>query len=226
MVLTGDVELAKEKLNILEFKSSLNQNMIERNVSDLKAIETDEYLSQVFKELYKGVNLGALIEFIKKCVVNIESFELNFNVNNKEGNLSHESFKSVEELSLGQKVVAMLTFVISYSEFSNDFRPLIIDQPEDNLDNQYIYKNLVKQLREIKEKRQVIIATHNATIVTNARADLVCVMDSKDNHGWISAAGYTGDTRIKNHIINHLEGGKESFLHKKDMYDSILNKNT
>ena len=43
-------------------------------------------------------------------------------------------FKSVKELSLGQKVVAMLSFVLSYSDYSNDYTPLIIDQPEDNLD--------------------------------------------------------------------------------------------
>lgn len=80
-------------------------------------------------------------------------------------------YKPVGMLSLGQKVVAMLSFILGYSEHSKDYRPLIIDQPEDNLDNQYIYKNLVKQLRSIKDRRQVIIATHNATIVTNAKAD-------------------------------------------------------
>lgn len=63
----------------------------------------------------------------------------------------------------------MLSFVIAYSDYSNDYRPLILDQPEDSLDNRYIYKTLVYTLRKTKQKRQVIIATHNATIVTNAK---------------------------------------------------------
>ena len=54
----------------------------------------------------------------------------------------------ITPLSLGQKVVAMMTFILGYSDYSGDYRPLIIDQPEDNLDNQYIYKNLVAQLRQ------------------------------------------------------------------------------
>ena len=116
----------------------------------------------------------------------------------------------------------MFSFVLGYSEYSNDYRPLIIDQPEDNLDNQYIYKNLVSQLRAIKEKRQIIIATHNATIVTNAKADQVCVMNSNNIHGWIEKVGYPGERSIKKHIINYLEGGKESFKHKYELYKEVL----
>ena len=160
---------------------------------------------------------------IKDYVVNTENFTLEFNINNKESERLSANYKPVNELSLGQKVVAMLSFVLGYSEYSWDFRPLIIDQPEDNLDNQYIYKNLVKQLRQIKEKRQIIIATHNATIVTNAKADQVCVLKSDDKHGWIETTGYPGEKRIKNQIINYLEGGKQSFKHKISIYDSVLN---
>ena len=69
----------------------------------------------------------------------------------------------------------MLDFIFGYGDFVDDHRPILIDQPEDNLDSQYIYKNLVRQLRDIKNKRQIIIATHSATIVTNAMADQVCL---------------------------------------------------
>ena len=85
-----------------------------------------------------------------------------------------------------------------------------------------IYKNLVKQLRSIKEKRQVIIATHNATIVTNAKADQVCIMRSDNKHGWIEKTGYPSEKKIKESIINYLEGGKESFLHKISIYENVL----
>ena len=102
---------------------------------------------------------------------------------------------------------------------------MIIDQPEDNLDNQYIYKNLVKQLRDIKSKRQVILATHNSTIVTNAKAEQVIVMDSNGENGWISASGYPNENKMINLIINHLEGGITSFKHKQFIYSEVLNKN-
>ena len=118
----------------------------------------------------------------------------------------------------------MLSFILGYSEYSNDYRPLIIDQPEDNLDNQYIFKNLVSQLRDVKEKRQVIIATHSSTIVTNAKADLVCVMESNGDHGWVKATGYAGDPTIKRYILHYLEGGKDSFIHKINIYEDILRK--
>lgn len=80
----------------------------------------------------------------------------------------------------------------------------------------------MKQLREIKEKRQVIIATHNATIATNAKADQICVMLSSDKHGWIETAGYPGEKKIKNHIINYLEGGKDSFVHNMRIYEAVV----
>lgn len=98
-------------------------------------------------------------------------------------------FKEVTRLSLGQKVVAMLDFILAYSEFTNDNRPLLIDQPEDNLDSRYIY-NLVQILRDVKNQRQIIIATHNATIVTNAMSDLVILMESDGEHGWVEQSGY------------------------------------
>ena len=66
------------------------------------------------------------------------------------------------------------------------------------------------------------IATHNATIVTNAKADQVCVMKSDNKHGWIETTGYPSEKQIKNHIINNLEGGKESFIHKVSIYDAVL----
>jgi predicted ATP-dependent endonuclease of OLD family len=79
-------------------------------------------------------------------------------------------------------VVGILTFIFNYGEYSNDFTPLVIDQPEDNLDNMCIYENLVKSLRKIKTKRQVIVSTHSATIVTNADSEQVIVMESDNKH--------------------------------------------
>lgn len=222
LVINKDVDRAFSIQSILEFCMELDQNSIEEGVTSINDINAKEVLKGVFNKLVSNRNIGEVKAFLQSYVTHTESFSLEFNVNNKEGNIDAPSYKPVGTLSLGQKVVAMLSFVLGYSEYSKDYRPLIIDQPEDNLDNQYIYKNLVKQLRSIKEKRQVIIATHNATIVTNAKADQVCVMCSDNKHGWIEKTGYPSEKRIKESIINYLEGGKESFLHKISIYEGAL----
>ncbi|HHQ3835245.1 TPA: Spaf_1101 family AAA-like ATPase, partial [Streptococcus pneumoniae] len=140
---------------------------------------------------------------------------LEFNINSKESSQQLDIlYKEVGVLSLGQKVVAMLDFLLAYSDYSKDFRPLIIDQPEDNLDNRYIYRHLVQQFRDVKAQRQIILATHNATIVTNSMTDQVVIMESDGVNGWIESQGYVSEKYIKNHIINQLEGGKDSFKHK------------
>ncbi len=148
---------------------------------------------------------------------------LEFNINSKESSQQLDIlYKEVGVLSLGQKVVAMLDFLLAYSDYSKDFRPLIIDRPEDNLDNRYIYRHLVQQFRGVKAQRQIILATHNATIVTNSMTDQVVIMESDGVNGWIESQGYVSEKYIKNHIINQLEGGKDSFKHKMSIYETAL----
>lgn len=153
-----------------------------------------------------------------------EELRLEYNINLKVSskNYRKEVFKDIRDLSQGQKVAAMIDFILAYSDFVDDYRPLIIDQPEDNLDTRYIYLSLVKQLRDVKDKRQIIIATHNATIVTNSVADKVFVMESDGECGWIEMQGYPGEKKIKEAIVNYLEGGIDSFKHKQEIYKNIL----
>lgn len=225
MLVNTDVEKATQTAIFLDFRSEYSPSLVEKGITELKPNESDAMLKNLMSKIIASDNISSIIEFIKTYIKEMETFSLLFNVNNKEGVKLPVLFKPVQELSLGQKVVAMLSFILGYSEYSSDFRPLIIDQPEDNLDNQYIYRNLVCQLRSIKEKRQIIIATHSATIVTNAKADQVCVMNSDGQHGWVEAIGYPVEKRIKSHILNHLEGGTESFLHKMSIYEPILKQN-
>lgn len=222
MVLNPDVKKAQETENILSFCDEYKHKMIESGIKELQGDTTETLITQIFSSLITDDNIEKVTDYLNNYMSEIETFSLEFNINNKVGEDAGILFKPVEVLSLGQKVVAMLTFVLGYSEYSKDYRPLILDQPEDNLDNQYIYNNLVKQLRDIKEKRQVIIATHNSTIVTNAKADQVCVMKSNNIHGWIEKTGYPGEEIIKKHIVNYLEGGKESFKHKITIYGDII----
>lgn len=193
--------------------------LIDPNVKDDEANNVIDFL---FDNLVRTDNVDKILTYFKTIVVQMEEFSLMFNVNSHVGTNRKVKFVNVLDLSLGQKVVAMLDFILGYGTYIGDYRPLLIDQPEDNLDSQYIYKNLVRQLRDVKKDRQIIIATHNATIVTNAMTDQVCVMNSDGEHGWIERVGYPSEEKIKNSILNYLEGGKDSFKHKMHIYGSVL----
>lgn len=222
MVLQNDVAMAQSVIPIKRYFIKMSVKMIDAGIESISPEQETLVISEIFSAIVAEGNMSLVQSYFKQFLTRNDRFDLFFNVNNREGSNGQARFMNVKDLSLGQKVVAMLTFVLGYSEHSNDYRPLIIDQPEDNLDNQYIYKNLVKQLRDIKEKRQVIIATHNATIVTNAKADLVCEMRSDNVHGWIETMGYPSEERVKKKIINHLEGGIDSFVHKVEIYRNVI----
>ncbi|HEO7536004.1 TPA: hypothetical protein VBK86_001441, partial [Streptococcus agalactiae] len=193
------------------------ENFKEINDSNIKYLKTSMY------SLIKNNRLLSELKRVLHEHVANEKLFLEFNINSKESSKQlNILYKEVSVLSLGQKVVAMLDFILAYSDYSKDFRPLIIDQPEDNLDNRYIYSHLVQQFRKAKIQRQIILATHNATIVTNSMTDQVVIMESDGTHAWIEARGYVSERFIKNHIINQLEGGKESFKHKMSIYETVL----
>lgn len=217
-----------DEVNKIEPISSMllekSQNLIDKGISFVEGKNEILLVKNIMDDVLNERNHELIGNYLKGFVERSESFDLEFNLNSKESNKNQSLlYRNVRYLSLGQKVVAMLSFVLGYSDFSKDFTPLIIDQPEDNLDNQYIYKNLVKQLRDIKLKRQVIIATHNATIVTNAKAEQVVIMESDYTKGWIETTGFPNERKIKGHIINYLEGGIESFQHKCFVYDEVIN---
>ncbi|CYY99536.1 Rep family protein [Streptococcus suis] len=193
-----------------------------RNNSEINDSNIPYLKTSIYSLIANSSLLDELKRVLKEHVANERLF-LEFNINSKETSQHLDIlYKEVSVLSLGQKVVAMLDFLLAYSDYSKDFRPLIIDQPEDNLDNRYIYRHLVQQFRDVKAQRQIILATHNATIVTNSMTDQVVIMESDGAHAWIESQGYVSEKFIKNHIINQLEGGRDSFKHKMSIYETAL----
>lgn len=213
-------KIAANKSSAKRYKHPIDEFL--RENAKLSDAEKEAVIDRIYGDLINEHTVAEIIEYINSAVVKMETFQLRFNINSKTSSEGAAKFKDVRELSQGQKVVALLDFVIGYGTYIGDSRPLVIDQPEDNLDNQYIYHNLVKQLRTIKDERQVIIATHNATIVTNSMTDLVCVMESDGDHGWVNKEGYPSEEKIKKSIVNYLEGGVASFKHKMKVYRPII----
>ena len=115
--------------------------------------------------------------------------------------------QQIEQGSPGQKNAALLAFILSYGE-----EPLLLDQPEDDLDNELIYDLIVKQLRETKSKRQIIVITHNANIVVNGDAEMVVPL-----HVVCRETRVRKDARsvrikeVRASICDILEGGQRAF---------------
>ena len=212
-----------EKVNsIVEYQDKeVNFYQAEYNLDEIKKSNIKGTYKDIKSRIIK--DRSKLESSIIKCLRATDDFTILFNINSKE---THSPLpcimKDIKSLSLGQKVVALLTFVFNFGLSNNDNTTLIIDQPEDNLDNQYIYKNLVSSLKMIKAHRQVIVATHSSTIVTNADAEQVIVMGSDNEKGWIQKKGYPSEKNIIKHIINYMEGGIDSFKHKKEIYQIFI----
>lgn len=122
-------------------------------------------------------------------------------------------YRRVENLSSGQRCTAVLPIVLHQGK-----RPLVIDQPEDNLDNAYIFSVVVDNLRKRKEKQQIFVTTHNPNIVVSGDAEMVFVMESDGMTGYIAHRGYVDSREITKQILAIVEGGKEAFLIRKEKY--------
>jgi hypothetical protein len=113
-------------------------------------------------------------------------------------------FKDASDLSRGQKCTALLPILLARRD-----SPLIIDQPEDNLDNHFIYETVVNTIKRLRKQRQMIFITHNANIPVLAEADLIVVMNSDGKVGFLEKSGTVDECRDE--VINLLEGGREAF---------------
>lgn len=121
--------------------------------------------------------------------------------------------KELSTLSAGQKATALLILL-----FAQENRILVIDQPEEDLDNRFIYEDVVKILREIKNNRQIILVTHNANIPVLGDAEQVFVLEASNNECSIIDTGSIDKTFIVQSIKSIMEGGEEAFKRRIEKY--------
>ena len=122
--------------------------------------------------------------------------------------------KDFTKLSLGQQQSILLTILL----FSQSTAPLIIDQPEDNLDSEFVYTTLVRSLRGTKEKRQVIVVTHNANIAVLGDAELLIPLRAQSENAVIRDRGSIDTKGTKNVVCTILEGGQKAFKRRQHLY--------
>ena len=115
-------------------------------------------------------------------------------------------WSSLSQGSPGQQTAALLAFVLS---FGNE--PIILDQPEDDLDNTVIYELLVNRLKEKKRERQLIVVTHNPNIVVHGDAEYVISLDFRNGRTVVNEEGGLQERAVRDEICRVMEGGQEAF---------------
>ncbi len=128
--------------------------------------------------------------------------------------------KSVEKLSVGQRGTFYVCLKLATDPFGS---PFVFDQPEDDLDNDFIMRDLVPLFREIKKYRQVIIVTHNANLVVNTDAEQIIVAHNENEiisytSGALENGNVSKGTGIRADICNILEGGQIAFEKRERKY--------
>lgn len=226
----------EESLNeALSLRSGIMTELIEKTVSkynnrtkqDVRECLV-ELLNKAFIDELNFKNGYNAQMFISK-ILSTNWFELKFNVEYEDDNLS--------DMSPGKRSFVVLKLLL---DFSDKKCPILIDQPEDNLDNRAIYNELVKYIREKKKERQIILVTHNPNIVVGADSEEVIVANQNGknapNDGGIkfqyvfgslenSVKRNDNDTMpilyrcgIREHVCDILEGGENAFRDRECKY--------
>ncbi len=172
---------------------------------------------QIYKDenqLKNILNENQFVDFKRRFSEYLEDI-LTYKVENKI--VIQYNGKSLDKHSLGQRASALILFLLAQRE--NDV--LIIDQPEDDLDNQTIYDEVIKELKKIKGNMQFIFATHNANIPVLGDSEKV-VSCSYDEKKITVHSGTIDNHQTQRFIVDIMEGGDEAFNRRKNIY-SIWN---
>ena len=117
-----------------------------------------------------------------------------------------KDFRPISQASAGQRSAAMLAFLLAHGE-----EPLVLDQPEDDLDNHLIYDLVVRQIRENKFRRQIIVVTHNPNIVVNGDAEMLHALAFDGGQCVVRQSGSLQEEAIRDEVCLVMEGGREAF---------------
>lgn len=116
-----------------------------------------------------------------------------------------KDFQPIALGSAGQRAAAILAFLLAFGR-----EPLVLDQPEDDLDNQLIYDLVVQQIRVNKLRRQLIIVTHNPNIVVNGDAEMIYAFDFS-GQCYVRERGALQEKLVREDVCRVMEGGRDAF---------------
>ena len=120
-----------------------------------------------------------------------------------------QDWSAITQGSQGQRSAALLAFLLAFGD-----DPLVLDQPEDDLDNHLIYELIVRQIRENKMRRQLIIVTHNPNVVVNGDAEMVHAFDFVRGQCQVTEHGALQEKNVREEVCGVMEGGREAFARR------------
>lgn len=226
----------------VKFVYSLYQNFIDKNFDGRASCYSELYNKQ-FKNNEEYVNFielffnnllqGTYSIKAGKAVFRIAEELIASNFYNIKYNIIYQG-DELQSMSEGKIAFVILRLLL---DFSNNDYPILIDQPEDDLDNRAIYFELVKYLRDKKKQRQIILVTHNPNIVVGADAEEIIVANqngvNNKNPDNVRFAFYSGALEnsflndmpeillskgIRQHVCEILEGGEQAFKERENKY--------
>lgn len=213
-------EIIKENLygKIIKKANNINDISKEEVVSIaefIDLVDDDDFIRDVFGEKKSKENLmkkSFSVEDLYNWIFD-DYYDVNYFIEFKG--------RPLETLSPGQKGLVLMKVFL---RLDSSTKPLLIDQPEDNLDNKSVFNDLVTDFREIKKKRQIIIATHNPNLVVNTDSEQIIVArfedsySNEDNPKIVYSAGSLENDEIRKHVCDILEGGDMAFLKREKRY--------
>ncbi|MBW2735202.1 MAG: hypothetical protein JRH20_22700, partial [Deltaproteobacteria bacterium] len=122
--------------------------------------------------------------------------------------------RELSRLSGGQRLGVLLSLLLE----TKDARPLVLDQPEDELDTRFLVESVLPALKRLKGRRQVIIATHNANLVVNGDAERVIFLEATARRGRVAQAGAIEQPALREAIVQTVDGGEAAFALRREKY--------
>jgi hypothetical protein len=129
--------------------------------------------------------------------------------------MGEEHFRGIGQLSAGQRCTAIFPVLLKQQA-----GPLVVDQPEDNLDNRHIASSISPVLLDDKRTRQVMFTSHNANLVVLTDPELIVTFESDGSNGWIEEQGFlaTPKSPITTHVVQILDGGQTALELRQRKY--------
>jgi len=209
-------EYKGDKTAFLDFAKSMFQGSNIRTTTFQGIVDTYSDFTELYKNYteakeknYLGSNTELFTDWFNR---NLAEF-LTYQVPNRFVIQYHG--KELKQHSLGQRASALILFVLS----RNDNDVILIDQPEDDLDNQTIYEDVIKLICRLKPKIQFILATHNPNIPVLGDAEQVLACSFEKNAVNIQVGGIDSPQQQQT-IVSIMEGGRDAFKKRKEIYQS------
>ena len=192
--------------DFLNYKKYL-QFLLTSDSGDIESIGitlSDARFNRLWQDKFKNDTLSSLIKVIPEDKISIRIVD-------------NSGMIDINEGSPGQKSAAMLAFILNSGQ-----NPLIIDQPEDDLDNSLIHKLIVQSIRRMKDQRQIIIVTHNPNIPVLGDAEGIIILE-RNSEGKVifrkgKKAGCVEEKVIREGICEIMEGGTDAFRKRAEKY--------